>query len=235
MEQYLNEPTYEQYPREILNIEFLKNKFLHIIIPANAQGKQKFNPLIIFLTNDDDHLHMAPLFNIASQGFTIGVIPHQQLTGDLRHRTAEVKSGIRYMLLHAYKYSIDTNRYFIWGEQSGAELALTCITTANQQDWNFEDSRIMPLHFKGGIIFGLESLVELSVKIPTYDLPTIAFFSGIDDFTFSKDENEQLIKRFADAGHAVQNYLLKGTADGTDAFYTPYMQTLVENFIRGLL
>lgn len=232
MSTYFNEPSYEQYPKIQLNLEFLPAKKIHIITPANNQQKQKFNPLIIFISNQDENLHLVPLSKLSSHGFTIAIIPSNQLNGNLKEQTRQVKSAIRYLLLHSNQFDIDTNRYFIWGEQSGASLAALCALTSNQLEWNNENPRIMPLRFKAALCYGLAEAEPLIVEIPQNQCAPLAIINGTDDEQTDRDQLKQFARALCDSDHEVEVAFLKNTVNATDAFYTPYMLTWIEEFFR---
>lgn len=239
MSDYLKEPCEDQYPKVNLNIEFAPHKVMHIIVPAKKGNQVKYNPLILFVTQKarikQENYHFPALLTLASHGFTIAILPANQLTGIAQEQVCQIKTALRHLLMHAYKFDIDTNRYFIWGEEQGAFLSSLCVLTANQQDWNAEDARVLPLRFKAGIAYGLPDPQELIFQIPSHKCAPLILFSGLQDAHTNVDETEEFIAQMEAKEHEAESTFLEETTNGTDAFYTPYMLTILEKKLRKYL
>lgn len=233
MSEILNEPAQEQYPQVKLNLAFNSQQFLHVIVPAKQGTKRQYHPLIVFVTEKaavgQANLHLKPLMDLASHGFTIAIIPAEQLHGMAQEQVVQLKTAIRYLMLHAYQYDIDTNRCFLWGEKQGALLSALCILTANVQEWNAEDARVLPLRFKGGILFGLSESETLLAQIPQHKCAPLFIFNGEDDVQTNTVALENFTEAFKQQHHEIQITTLQKTVNGTDAFYTPYVLTILEN------
>ena len=229
MTEFFNEPTTEQLPHLSLNHEYLPHHFVHVLVSPTA----KFNPLIIFIGDSQEQLHIIPLSHLSSHGFTIAMLSADQLTGDLHHQVSEIKSAIRFLLLHAFQFSIDTNRVFIWGENHGADLSGITVLTANDPEWNAEDSRVLPLRLRAGFLFGASEYDKMAAMIPTHKRPALFIYNGKRD-SFDEASRIRFINTYR-LQNKVQDFILKNTASGTNAFYTPYMLTIVENQLRKYL
>ena len=226
MTEFFNEPTTEQLPHLSLNHEYLPHHFVHVLVPPTA----KFNPLIIFIGDGQEQLHPIPLSRLSAHGFTIAMMAADQLTGDLHHQVGEIKSAIRFLLLHAAQFSIDTNRIFIWGEKRGADLSGITLLTANDPEWNAEDPRVLPLRFRAGFLFGETDYAKLTAMIPSHKRPALFIYNGELD-SFDEACRTQFIKAYR-LQNEVQDFILRSTASGTNAFYTPYMLTIIEKQIQ---
>lgn len=233
MTEFFNEPMGELYPHLTLNCEYLPQHFLHVLTPANLKNKTKFNPLIIFVANNNDQLHLIPLANLCSHGFTIAFISADQLSGELQQQVGTLKTAIRYLMLHASQFSIDTNRIFIWGEKTGAELAAATLLTLNDPEWNHEDPRILPLRFRAGILFGTTEYQKLISLIPTNRRPPLFLYNGEKD-ELNKNEQQQFIAKYQDL-NSIEDFILNNVSSGCDAFFSPYLLTNVENQFRKFL
>ncbi|MGX5376762.1 hypothetical protein ACWCL1_00615 [Ligilactobacillus sp. LYQ135] len=230
MIEYFDEPSQNQYPQIKLNLEYSQNKNLHIIIPT--QAKSKFNPLLFFIGQNN---HLAALSSLSTFGFTIAILPENQLSGTIQQQVKEVKSAFRFVLLHANQLKIDTNRYFIWGEKQGALLASLSVLTANLAEWNNEDPRVLPLRFKAGIAYGLTETEVLIKNVSHYKCAPLLIFNGTDDPATSLSQLQDFADQLMQLNHQVQIALLKNTINGTDAFYTPYMLTSLVKKLKNLL
>ena len=226
MTEFFNEPTTEQLPHLSLNHEYLPHHFVHVLVPPAAN----FNPLIIFIGDNQEQLHTIPLSRLSSHGFTIAMLSTDQLTGELHHQVEEIKSSVRFLLLHAAQFSIDTNRIFIWGEKRGADLGGITLLTANDPEWNAEDPRVLPLRFRAGFLFGASDYAKLTAMMPSHNRPALFVYNGEFDSI-----DEACRAQFIDAYHLqneIQDFILKNTTSGTNAFYTPYMLTIIEKQIQ---
>lgn len=229
MTEFFNEPTTEQLPHLSLNHEYLPHHFVHVLVSPTA----KFNPLIIFIGDSQEQLHIIPLSHLSSHGFTIALLSADQLNGDLHQQVSEIKSAIRFLLLHAAQFSIDTNRIFIWGEGRGADLSGITILTANDPEWNAEDPRVLPLRLRAGFLFGASGYDKLTAMIPAHKRPALFVYNGECD-SFDESSRNQFIHTYQLQNEA-QDFILKNTTSGTSAFYTPYMLTIIENQLRKYL
>ena len=230
MIEYFDEPSQNQYPQIKLNLEYSQNKKLHMIIPT--QVKSKFNPLLFFIGQNN---HLAVLSSLATFGFTIAILPENQLSGTIQQQVKDVKSAFRFVLLHANQFKIDTNRYFIWGEKQGALLASLSVLTANLAEWNNEDPRVLPLRFKAGIAYGLTETEVLIKNVPHHKCAPLLIFNGTDDPATSLSQLQDFADQLMQLNHQVQIALLKNTINGTDAFYTPYMLTSLVKKLKNFL
>ena len=226
MTEFFNEPTTEQLPHLSLNHEYLPHHFVHVLVSPTA----KFNPLIIFIGDSQEQLHIIPLSHLSSHGFTIALLSADQLNDNLHQQVSEIKSAIRFLLLHAAQFSIDTNRIFIWGEKRGADLSGMTLFTANDPEWNAEDPRVLPLRFRAGFLFGETDYSKLTAMIPSHKRPALFIYNGELD-SFDEACRTQFIKAYR-LQNEVQDFILKNTASGTNAFYTPYMLTIIEKQIQ---
>ena len=229
MTEFFNVPTTEQLPHLSLNHEYLPPHFVHVLVPPAAN----FNPLIIFIGDSQEQLHTIPLSRLSSHGFTIAMLSTDQLTGELHHQVEEIKSAVRFLLLHAAQFSIDTNRIFIWGEKRGADLSGITLLTANDPEWNAEDPRVLPLRFRAGFLFGASDYAKLTAMMPSHKRPALFVYNGEFDSI-----DEACRAQFIDAYHLqneIQDFILKNTTSGTNAFYTPYMLTIIEKQIQKYL
>ena len=194
MTEIFNEPKTELYPKLTLNHEYLPQHFLHVLTPVNSQNKIKFNPLIIFVA-ENNQLHFVPFAELCSHGFTIAFINADQLSGEFQHQVGELKTAIRYLILHASQFSIDTNRIFIWGEKSGTSLAAATLLTLNNPEWNHEDPRILPLRFRAWILFGITDYQELTTFIPDHRRSPLFIYNGEND-DFNESDKQRFIEKY---------------------------------------
>lgn len=222
MTEFFNEPTTKQLPHLSLNHEYLPHHFVHVLVPPTA----KFNPLIIFVGGCQECLHSIPLSRLSGHGFTIAMLAADQLTGDLHRQVGEIKSAIRFLLLHAAHFSIDTNRIFIWGENHGADLSGMTILTANDPEWNAEDPRVLPLRLRAGFLFGASEYAKLTAMIPSHKRPALFVYNGELD-SFDESSRTQFLNTYR-LQNEVQDFILKNATSGNSAFYTPYMLTVIE-------
>lgn len=233
MTEFFNEPKGKIYPSLTLNCEYLPQHFLHVLTPASHQNKIKFNPLIIFVANNDEQLHLIPLANLCSHGFTVAFISADQLSEGLQQQVSTLKTAIRYLMLHASQFAIDTNRIFIWGEKAGATLAAAALLTLNDPKWNHEDPRVLPLRFRAGILFGITEYQKLTSLIPTNRRPPLFLYNGEKD-GLNKNEQLQFITKYQDL-NSVEDFILTDTSSSCDAFFSPYLLTNIEKQIRKFL
>lgn len=229
MTEFFNEPTTKQYPYLSLNHEYLPHHLVHVLVPPTT----KFNPLIVFIGNHQKQLHVIPFSQLSSHGFTVAMLSINQLTGDLCQQIREIKSAIRFLILHASQFSIDTNRVFIWGENHGANLGGITILTANDPTWNAEDPRVLPLRFRAGFLFGTSNYDKLTTMISSRKQPALFIYNGEQD-SFDKSYRSQFIDAYR-FQNEIHDFILKNTSSGTDSFYTPYMLTVIESQIQKYL
>ena len=163
----------------------------------------------------------------------LGPMARFDLRDELHHQVEEIKSAVRFLLLHAAQFSIDTNRIFIWGEKRGADLSGITLLTANDPEWNAEDPRVLPLRFRAGFLFGASDYAKLTAMMPSHKRPALFVYNGEFDSI-----DEACRAQFIDAYHLqneIQDFILKNTTSGTNAFYTPYMLTIIEKQIQKYL
>lgn len=229
MTTFFNEPTVNQYPIISLNHEYEPQRFLHLITPCPKENQTKRYPLVVFIANNQEQLHLAPLTKFSQHGFTIAIVPAEHFS-TTHQSVCAVKTALRFLLLHATQFMIDTNRIFLWGENYGAEIGAQAILTANSPEWNNEDARVLPLHFRAGILFGLNSFKELTAMIPSHKRPPLYIYNGEND-ELDHIHKDQFIQAYKQTNQ-LSDFIMKNTVSGSAAFYTPYLLTTIEQQIK---
>lgn len=229
MTTFLNESTNNQYPTISLNHEYAPHRFIHLITPPLKNNSVKRCPLIVFIADNQKHLHLVPLAKLSQHGFVIAIFTIDNLIVD-QQLVREVKTAIRFLLLHATQFIIDTNRIFLWGEKHGAEIGAQVLLTANVPEWNNEDPRVLPLRFRAGILFGITTFQDLTTMIPAHKRSPLYIYNGVND-DFDKAQRNRFINVYRQIS-PLDDFLMENTASGSAAFYTPYLLTIVENQIR---
>ncbi|MGQ3480746.1 alpha/beta hydrolase fold domain-containing protein [Paenibacillus sp. TY11] len=98
----------------------------------NRDGNKEVYPLIIYLQgcgwgwSEQDTFQFIPqLSEFSKDGYVVASIQYRLSSQDIFPAQLEdVKSAIRYLRTHASQFNIDPKRVGIWGDSSGAHLAL---------------------------------------------------------------------------------------------------------------
>lgn len=229
MTTFLNEPTSNHYPTVSLNYEYAPHHFVHLITPPFQNRSFKHYPLVVFIADNQAHLPFAPLTKLSQHGFTIAITTSDHSIIK-RQAVCKIKTAIRFLMLHATAFMIDTNRVFIWGEKHGAQIGAQVLLTANLPEWNSEDPHTLPLRFRAGIMFGITDFQSLTPLISSHKRPPLYIYNGEND-QLNETQKKQFVQTYQQI-NSLDDFILKNTSSGSAAFYTPYLLTIVENQIK---
>lgn len=206
---------------------------LTLCVPANlTQQAQPHYPVILFAA--DPHVsRLSALLQLTNKGYAVAILA----TSELHPTTiASFNSAARFLMLHAWKYQLDSNRLIAMGEGLSAYAAAGAVLATGQQEFNREDVHTLPLNFRACITLAGQFELPHQPALPTLlgkrRLGPFLLLHGTADeqvplkqsLTFSAFLTEQ----------HVQNdlYQLKDCPHGSDAFFTPYVVDLLAAFIR---
>lgn len=244
----LNEPLLTQNPRLHLNIAYaFKNnqpQYLHVIEPGGTGGHY---PLVIFFANENFanlnlSMYFYPLMQLAQQGFVIALTTvRSKELATFPAQTSDLHTASRYLLGHAFKYQIDSYRYFLWGlGASAAYSSLLASLTATNQSFNDEDCRMQALNYQGCICFGLDNLAPTDEyfnnqpsNLLTYwgkrDLKTNLYIQ-VGKKLDNNSLTSELFKHPSQKDSQIFYTPAKKSLD--DSFFTPYILNLVQKFLH---
>lgn len=98
----------------------------------NREGNKETYPLIIYLqgcgwgwSEQDIFAFIPQLSEFAKNGFVVASVQYRLSSQDLfPAQLDDVKAAIRYLKSHASEYNINPDKVGLWGDSSGAHLAL---------------------------------------------------------------------------------------------------------------
>ena len=150
----LNEPTSPFYPQVIQNVCYAvkdgQTLHLTIIVPAHEETETKHYPLIMYtqgsaFKRQNLTRHLVPLIEVAKHGYVVAIVEYRPTpAGIFPAQIKDLKTATRYMLNHAFEYSVDPYRYACFGDSSGAYASVMACVTGNMQEFSDEDVRFSP-------------------------------------------------------------------------------------------
>ncbi len=159
----LNQPMSPFYPQVIQNVCYAvkDGQALHltIIVPAHEETETKHYPLIMYtqgsaFKRQNLTRHLVPLIEVAKHGYVVAIVEYRPTpTGIFPAQIKDLKTATRYMLNHAFEYSVDPYRYACFGDSSGAYASVMACVTGNMQAFSDEDVRFSPLHYRACVDF----------------------------------------------------------------------------------
>ena len=151
------------YPQVIQNVCYAvkDGQALHltIIVPAHEETETKHYPLIMYtqgsaFKRQNLTRHLVPLIEVAKHGYVVAIVEYRPTpTGIFPAQIKDLKTATRYMLNHAFEYSVDPYRYACFGDSSGAYASVMACVTGNMQAFSDEDVRFSPLHYRACVDF----------------------------------------------------------------------------------
>ena len=80
---------------------------------------------------------LEPALKLLQQGYAVISLNYSLIwQADFPQQIWEIKAAIRWLRAHAAEYQLDSKRFALMGESSGAHLALLAATTANTTDFD---------------------------------------------------------------------------------------------------
>ena len=221
---YLNEPDDPIYPKLYTDVcvGFKQGRQLMatIIVPPVKKISQKHFPLLFCVTTKPDEL-VVPFLEVVKNGYVVAILKTFGSSNDLDAK--DLKSGVRFLLNHAFQYHIDPYRYAFFGLNDTAQACASAVLSGNDQNFSDEDVHFAPLHAKACLIYNLTWQEELAENLRLKNLPPFYLLQHaakpIDQFTAWLDHQ----------GGTYQAFLLSQPAECAKTAFTPYiMQTFVD-------
>ncbi len=133
-------------------------KELHLLL-YYPRNKTQFNyPLLIYVPGSGWHKqdirnNSSLMCHFVQQGYLVASVEYRDSSIALMpSQVVDVKNAVRYLVLNAAKYSIDTQRIAIMGDSSGGHTALMVGLT---QNFDFSDDTYK------GIFFDIKCIIDL--------------------------------------------------------------------------
>lgn len=116
-----------------------EQQHLQIILPDTRED-EKF-PLVVFVQGSAFHRqhvfqHLSQMVRIVEHGYVVAMVEYRPSeVAPFPAQEEDVKTGIRFLRMHADKYHIDEDHVALFGDSSGAHTALMAgITSARELD-----------------------------------------------------------------------------------------------------
>lgn len=219
-----HEPTTNQQPH-LQTLAFEPNNDIELILPP--QVNEKPFSFIICLQSQPTSWPLQALCTLAQNNLALGLVKIEP-TLSQKKQIALIHQATRHLLLHAYRFNLDTNRYLIWGIRQSAWLAHQALVTMRQQAYHTQDCRVLPLRYRGVIMSApiqLENLLWADNR-----------FKQAPCFIVSCDDPKQdCIAKLTTSGHEVLFYHLPESQNMDDSFYTPYILDKMITFAKEIL
>ena len=192
----LDEPTAPFYPEVIPDVCYAVKDgqplHLTVIVPAHDGTEEKHYPLIMYTPGSAFRRqnlcrHLPALIEVARHGYVVAVIEYRATPeGTFPAQVRDLKSATRFMLNHAFRYSVDPFRYACFGDSSGAYASVMACVTGNAQEFSDEDVRFSPLHYRACVdYYGPVDFSRMQEFPTNYDhespqSPTGQLFGGVN-------------------------------------------------------
>ncbi|MCE3201122.1 alpha/beta hydrolase [Paenibacillus sonchi] len=233
----------------------------------NREGNKKVYPLIIYLQgcgwgwSEQDIFEFIPhLSEFAKDGFVVASAQYRLSSQDIFPAQLEdVKEAIRYLKTHASQYNIDPTKVGLWGDSSGAHLALLAgmgaLGSSEDQasvqaivDW-FGPADLLSMskypsvfdhdspHSPESKLVGgaIQENKEISRKASPIQyihssVPPVLIMHGDADDVVPYEQSVELFKALRQAGNHTEMYKIKGA--GHNAFTQPQTIEVVKAFFN---
>ncbi|MEC0174477.1 alpha/beta hydrolase [Paenibacillus favisporus] len=218
----------------------------------HREGNKEVYPLIIYLqgcgwgwSEQDLFAFIPQLSEFAKKGYVVASIQNRLSSQDLFPAQLEdVKTAIRYLKTHAAQYNIDPSRVGLWGDSSGAHLALlaglekqagvqavvdwfgpTDLLSMSQYPSVFDhDSPHSPeSKLVGGAIQDNKDKARQAspLQFVHSEAPPILIMHGDTDEVVPYEQSVEMFKALRKAGNEAEMYKVKGAGhDGFTQFQT---------------
>lgn len=191
---------------KILNVSYGFDERHKMDIYYPDEGNMPYKTVVFFhgggfFKGDKGRYQLAGALQGVYRGFAVISVNYRLVTTDPFPAYAnDAKAAVRYIVEHAEELHLDVSRMAVWGESSGAYLAILCGVT--DTDETFEDYLInhchKRIHFRSIIDWYCPYEVELQDKTQMKEIMlknhTLAF--GEDSETAADLERKSLLKQY---------------------------------------
>ncbi|MGR5266967.1 alpha/beta hydrolase fold domain-containing protein [Vibrio astriarenae] len=131
--------------------------YLRMIIPSQCTVQARKLPLILYVPGSawlkqDLDSKLVQLGQFSERGFVVAIVEYRPSTiAAFPAQVKDAKTAYRYLVAHAEKYRIDTDKIVIWGDSSGGHTASMVGLTFDEQALDDECPVEQPLSVKAVI------------------------------------------------------------------------------------
>lgn len=233
----LTEPVGDRLPHIWQQLTYYQDdqgqEQLTLCVPANlTQQTQPHYPVILFAA--DPHVsRLSGLLQLAYKGYAVALL---EPSHDHAQSIANFNSAARFLMLHAWKYQLDSNRLLAMGEGIGAYAAAGAVLASGNQAFNHEDVHTLPVNFRGCLTlagqFSLQHQPALASLVSKRRSGPFMLLHGTADEVVPLQQSLTFSAFLTEHGLLNELYQLQDCPHGSDAFFTPYVVDLLVDFIK---
>ncbi len=237
----LEEPVGQQFAQIWTNLGYFydpqKKLSLTLCVPPNQGQKQAPHYPVILYAEDSlsNKNRLSALLQFTAKGYAIALLDPEGSESDPIDKIMHFNSAARFLMLHAWKYSLDPNRIIAMGEGTGGYTAAGAVLSIGQQKYSSEDAHTLPVNFRSCICISGKFAEDNSPRLPELKskrkIPPFLLMHGENDQTIDFVESEQFCSFLEAIGQEVSLYKFKSCPHAADAFFTPYVIDILSNFI----
>lgn len=222
----LNEPLLLQQSTLHVNLTYQPKRQLQLILPPKATTKRF--PFLLCLQTPTTPWPLTFLTGLSQKGFACALITLEQ-EATLSEQLADLHSATRFLILQAYRYQLDTNRYGLLAHDVACQVALQAVLTSSNQQFHKEDVQVLPLFYRSLFLISPqlnnEQLLLTTYKRKTF--PKLLIFHGQADQLCPVETLATLNQQLEDLQADLTFYQIVACPHFSDAFYTPYVTDLI--------